>query len=54
MDIDVPKRHLTGEGTGHHRHPSHPEKDDVEARDQGAGGVPTLKISRILIGPTQG
>ena len=53
MDINILKGHFTRENAGHHRHPGHPEKDDVEARHQGAGGVPALKVSCICIRPAQ-
>ena len=54
VDVDVLERHLTGEGAGHHRHPGHPEKNDVETRHQRAGRVPALEIGTVGIGPTQG
>ena len=54
MDIDVCERHATGEGTSHHRHPRHPEKDDVEPCDQSAGGIPTFKVCTLLIRPAHG
>ena len=54
VDVDILEGHFTGEGAGHHRHPGHPEKDDVEARHQGAGGVPTVQIRGIGIRPAQG
>ena len=53
MDVDVCERHLASKGTSHHRHPRYPEKDDVEACYQRAGGIPTFKISTLLIRPTQ-
>ena len=53
MDVDVGKRRLAGESAGHHRHPGHPEKDDVKAGDQHTGGVPALEISSLLLRPTQ-
>jgi hypothetical protein len=54
VDDHVPEGHLAREGAGHHRHPGHPEKDDVEARHQHAGGIPALQIGGALLGPAQG
>ena len=54
VDVNVLKGHLAREDTGHHRHPGHPEKDDVEARHQHAGGIPGGQIGGLWIGPAQG
>ena len=54
MDVDVFEGHLARKGSGQHRHPGHPEKDDVEARHQHAGGIPTGQVGGLLVRPAQG
>jgi hypothetical protein len=54
MDVDGLKGHGVGEMPRHHGHAGHPEKDDVEASDQGAGGVVGLEIFGGFVGPAHG
>ena len=51
MDIDISEGHLSREVGGHHDHASHPEEDDVKARDQHARGQ-ELGESRLEVGPS--
>ena len=44
---------FAGEMQAHHHHPGDPEEDDVEAGDQGVGGIEPAQVLR-LFGPAQG
>ncbi|KAF5036847.1 hypothetical protein DSECCO2_570890 [anaerobic digester metagenome] len=53
VDVDVLEGHVVHELQAHHHHAGHPEKEDVEARDQERGRVEGRKLMRLL-GPAHG
>ena len=48
MNVNVPKRDIIHELEPHHDHPRHPEKQNIETRDQGGGRVEALEIVRLM------
>ena len=53
VQVDGAERHFVQELQPEHQHAGDPEEDDVEARDQHAGGIVAIEF-RGLPGPAQG
>ena len=48
VDVDVAERHVAHELQSHHHHARDPEEDDVEARDEHAGGIEGRELRRLV------
>ena len=54
VHVHLAEGHLIGELEGHHDHAGHPEKDDVEARDQHRGRIIGAQRRRVFGPPLRG